>query len=313
MTCTIVQCVGGWEGQRAESCCCHFGSRTLRATLKSCDHGVVIMESTQAVPSEGGGRCRAQFCVVATSRSQRRRRPLSGTVLRCRDKPFPAKGAAAVGHSFALSRQAVPSEGGGRCRAQFCVVATSRSQRRGRPLSGTLCGVATSRSQRRGRPLSGTVLRCRDKPFPAKGAAAVGHVVRCRDKPFPAKGAAAVGHQVLILSRIMDCSRRALLAQTGCVAPRARWTLTCLPRTSSRVDWNLFEYFSLLVSLLPCIVVSLPVGYIASDGARHFAARHGDIAMGGNDKSPGVLQGPWRAAFSPTYAGSVLGIRCRRH
>ena len=188
MTCTIVQCVGGWEGQRAESCCCHFGSRTLRATLKSCDHGVVIMESTQAVPSEGGGRCRAQFCVVATSRSQRRRRPLSGTVLRCRDKPFPAKGAAAVGHSFALSRQAVPSEGGGRCRAQFCVVATSRSQRRGRPLSGTLCGVATSRSQRRGWLLSGTVLRCRDKPFPAKGAAAVGHVVAVSRQAVPGEG-----------------------------------------------------------------------------------------------------------------------------
>ena len=26
------------------------------------------------------------------------------------------------------------------------------------------------------------------------------------------------------------------------------------PRTSSRVDWNLFEYLSLLVSLLPCTV-----------------------------------------------------------
>ena len=42
MKCTIVQCVGGWEGQRAESCCCHFWSRaTLCATIKS-----AIMEST---------------------------------------------------------------------------------------------------------------------------------------------------------------------------------------------------------------------------------------------------------------------------
>ena len=41
--------------------------------------------------------------------------------------------------------------------------------------SGVNAGVATSRSQRRGRPLSGTALWCRDMPFPAKGAAAVGH------------------------------------------------------------------------------------------------------------------------------------------
>ena len=38
---------------------------------------------------------------------------LRWTVLRCRDKPPPAKGAAAVGHSFAVSRQAAPGEGGG--------------------------------------------------------------------------------------------------------------------------------------------------------------------------------------------------------
>ena len=38
------------------------------------------------------------FCGAATSRSRQRGRPLTGTVLWCRDKPFPAKGAAAVGH-----------------------------------------------------------------------------------------------------------------------------------------------------------------------------------------------------------------------
>ena len=37
---------------------------------------------------------------------------------------------------FGQSRQAAPSEGRGRCWAQFCGVATSRSQRRGRPLLG---------------------------------------------------------------------------------------------------------------------------------------------------------------------------------
>ena len=56
---------------------------------------------------------------------------------RCRDKPLPAKGAAAVGQSLASSRQAAPSEGSGRCRAQLYDVATCRSQQRGRPLSGT--------------------------------------------------------------------------------------------------------------------------------------------------------------------------------
>ena len=33
MKCTIVQCSGGWEGQRAESCCCHFGQELLCAQL----------------------------------------------------------------------------------------------------------------------------------------------------------------------------------------------------------------------------------------------------------------------------------------
>ena len=106
---------------------------------------------------------------VATSRSQRRVRPLSGTALRCRDMPFPAKGAAAVGHSSTVSRHAVPSKGGGRCRAQ-------------------LYGVATCRSQQRGRPLSGTALRCRDMPFPAKGAAAVGHSSTVSRHAVPSKG-----------------------------------------------------------------------------------------------------------------------------
>ena len=36
-----------------------------------------------------------------------------------------------------VSRQAAPSEGGGRCRAQLYGVAARRSQQRGRPLSGT--------------------------------------------------------------------------------------------------------------------------------------------------------------------------------
>ena len=51
-----------------------------------------------------------------TSRPQRRKRPLSGTGVWCRDKPSPAKEAAAVGHRRVVSRQAVPSEGSGRCR-----------------------------------------------------------------------------------------------------------------------------------------------------------------------------------------------------
>ena len=72
----------------------------LSMTLKG-SHGFAV-ESTplsrQAAPSEGGGRCRAQLYGVATCRSQQRGRPLSGTALRCRDMPFPAKGAAAVGH-----------------------------------------------------------------------------------------------------------------------------------------------------------------------------------------------------------------------
>ena len=33
MKCTIVQCVGGWGGQRAVSCCCHFGQKRLCAQL----------------------------------------------------------------------------------------------------------------------------------------------------------------------------------------------------------------------------------------------------------------------------------------
>ena len=40
-----------------------------------------------------------------------------------------------------VSRQAAPSEGGGRCRAQLYGVATCRSQQRGRPLSGTKVSV----------------------------------------------------------------------------------------------------------------------------------------------------------------------------
>ena len=35
MKCTIVQCVGGWEGQRAESCCCHFGQKDSARNFKN--------------------------------------------------------------------------------------------------------------------------------------------------------------------------------------------------------------------------------------------------------------------------------------
>ena len=125
-----------------------FWSRaTLHAAFKERIHeanacGVAVVRDCMVWCSCGHSskatRCRRSHPQnPRVCRSQRGGRPMSGTVLRCRDKPFPAKGAAAVGHSFAVSRQAVPSEGGGRCRAQFCV--------------------------------------CRDKPFPAKGAAAVGH------------------------------------------------------------------------------------------------------------------------------------------
>ena len=116
--------------------------------------------SRQATPSEGGGRCRASE---------------AGT--RRRDRPLPAKGVAAVGR-----RKQVPG------------VATSRSQRRGWPLSGVgskplpakgvaavgrrkqVPGVATSHSQRRGWPLSGVGSRCpaSRQATPSEGVAAVG-------------------------------------------------------------------------------------------------------------------------------------------
>ena len=80
---------------------------------------------------------------VATSHSQRRGWPLSGVGSRC-----PA------------SRQATPSEGGGRCRAS-----EAGARRRDKPLPAKgvaavgrrkqLAGVATSHSQRRGCSLSG--------------------------------------------------------------------------------------------------------------------------------------------------------------
>ena len=57
-------CSGGWEGQRVESCCGHFGSRaTLRATLKSCDRDATACKvgcSCQAcdagLESQNGGQ-----------------------------------------------------------------------------------------------------------------------------------------------------------------------------------------------------------------------------------------------------------------
>ena len=73
--------------------------------------------------------------------------------------------------------------------------ATSRSQRRVWPLSGTTVGAATSHSQGRGWPPSGTVVRAATSHSQAKDVAAVGHSGGCRDKPLPAKGVAAVGHK----------------------------------------------------------------------------------------------------------------------
>ena len=75
--------------------------------------------------------------------------------VRCRDKPLPARGAAAVGHSFAVSRQAVPGEVGGRCRAPEV---HSRCVPIGESPMGKLC--------LRGRPSSGGQLAT---VFPGQG------------------------------------------------------------------------------------------------------------------------------------------------
>ena len=226
--------------------------------------------SRQATPSEGGGRCRASEAGgrrdkplpakgvaavgrrkqvgVATSHSQRRGWPLSGVGIwwasrqatpsegggRCRaleaggrrDKPLPAKGVAAVGrrkqvgvatsHSQRMgwplsgvgsrwaSRQATPSEGGGRCRA------SEAGGRRDKPLPAkgvaavgrrNLVGVATSHSQRRGWPLSGVGSRWASRqatPSEGGGRCRASEAGGRRDKPLPAKGVAAVGRRNLV-------------------------------------------------------------------------------------------------------------------
>ena len=75
----------------------------------------------------------------------------------CRDKPLPAKGVAAVGHS--------PAKGGGHCRH-----------------SGACSGMPLPAKEV---AAVGHSVACRDKPLPAKGVAADGHSDGCRDKPLP--------------------------------------------------------------------------------------------------------------------------------
>ena len=73
----------------------------------------------------------------------------------CRDKPLPAKGVTAVGHSVACRDKSLPAKG---------VTAVGHSG------------------------------GCHDKSLPVKGVTVVGHSVGCRDKPLPAKDVDAVGH-----------------------------------------------------------------------------------------------------------------------